>query len=213
MRHPRAHVQAAKTLLAVGIVVAVVVALPRVDDAGTGTEAAPAGGFVAVHPSDDLGRLLEERGALAVAVGEEEAISPELADPPFESPLPPEEIERAMEVATRFAVEYATYHYDETPDERLARLTPLVTDELARLLATGSTALAEREARLDRQEVRTATVAHAQPIAATSTQLIVVVGIHITISTRSDTRLAERTYRLTLDVEPNNGWLVAHLEP
>jgi hypothetical protein len=117
----------AKTLLAAAIVVAVVVAIPRGDDVETG-EISPGDHGVA-QPPDDVGRLLAESWAVQEAAGELEPVSPELAAPVFDSPVPPETLERAMEVATGLLVEYASYRYDETDEQRAARLAPLMTDE------------------------------------------------------------------------------------
>jgi hypothetical protein len=209
MRHPRARAQAAKTLLAVAIVVAVVVALPRGDDVETGEVAS--GDRGAAQPPDDVGRLLAERWAVQEAAGELEPVSPEMAAPVFDSPVPPETLERAMEVATGFLVQYASYRYDETAEQRAARLAPLMTDKAARLLTTGSTAVAERQAMRERREVALAEVTHAQPLEVTASRMVFLVGVRVNISTTEGDRTLARVYRVTLVADGADAWLLNQL--
>jgi hypothetical protein len=209
VRHPGARAQAAKTLLAVAIVVAVVVAFPRGDGVETGEVAS--GDRGAAQPPDDVGRLLAERWAVQEAAAELEPVSPELAAPVFDSPAPPETLDRAMEVVTRFLVEYASYRYDETDEQRAARLAPLMTDEAARLLTSGSTALAERQAMHKRREVAVAEVTDAQPLEVTASRMVFLVGVRVNISTIEGDRTLARVYRVTLAADGADAWLLDQL--
>lgn len=143
--------------------------------------------------------------------GHDHAHSPGLDEPSHPSPLDADTIQEAADVAARFAVEYASYHYAETPEEREARLAPFLTEQARSWLAGGSTALADLEDQRRRREWTTAEVAYLEPLDVTADSATFLVSLHVTLNNDSGTRVSEAAYELALRAE-GYGWRVDHLD-
>ncbi len=162
---------------------------------------------------EDYGRLLaERRGEPATIASRPDVESPELADPLYKAQLSVEDSRRAAAAATRFAIAYASRHYDEHAEERAARLAPLLTDEAARMMSSGSTGLAELHDQQQREEVTEAELAYLIPIQLSRDQATYLVALHVTTSDIAGASSHERTYRVVA-VRVGADWLVADVRP
>lgn len=164
-------------------------------------------------PAEDYGRLLaERRGGPATVPSRPEVESPELADPLYESQISAKDSRHAANAALRFTIAYASRRYDEPAEERAAQLAPLLTDDAARILSSGSTGLAEHHDRQHRQEVAEAELAFLNPIQLTRDRATYLVALRVTTSDTTGAASHERTYTIaTVRAGPN--WLITDVLP
>ena len=127
------------------------------------------------------------------------------------APLSDDELAEARQAATDFAVELATYRWDDAPDATIARVRPYVTDGLAADLARASGARDARAELEAREEVATATVLTVQTetLDVGFVRLVVAVRQVVTSTEGEEVRFPSYLVR----VEPtDDGWRVAAVE-
>ncbi|SEG43957.1 hypothetical protein SAMN04489712_105225 [Thermomonospora echinospora] len=103
-------------------------------------------------------------------VGIDSTITPENFDIYRLLPFPKRDFVAAAELAQRFTAAYGTYRYDEDPQAYMARLTPMVTEELGAEIARGASSPGLIEQRRSEQIVArsTATLDSVRDIEANS---------------------------------------------
>ncbi len=204
MNNPYNRERLTTIVLAGLIIAAVIVAIPS----GSSTQHPPApAATVSAAPADEHhGRLHERRAAQPRA--QADLVSPELAAPVHDWPGSPERLNHAVDAATRFAVAYATRRYDETAEQRDARLAPMLTPRGARLLEGGSSALAELDEQRRRQEATTAELAFLEPVAVAEHRATYLVVLRATVSDHRGSRVVERAYTVTVVARADGSWAV-----
>ena len=122
------------------------------------------------------------------------------------------ELAAARQAAADFAAAYASYRFDETPEDAAARIGAWTTAELAAQLeanaggAAGRAALAERE-QVAEAQVETVTV---QRVDGTAIDALVVVEQKVTSVDGGETRWPSYLVQVT---RVGDGWRVAALQP
>lgn len=131
------------------------------------------------------------------------------------TPVPPTTEQERIEgeqAAADFITEYANFRYDESEDERVARILPFATEELGRTLAREEGGSYGRFELAERQQVTTATVerVQTQTIRDGWMDLLVVVRLdHTTV----DGVATEWSSHLTRVVRTPAGWKVDGFQP
>jgi hypothetical protein len=135
-------------------------------------------------------------------------VSAEGGVPP--GPLEPAELIRAARVAGKVAVGYATWRFDDPPDATARRLQGLVTEDLARQLASGSSAAAGRATHASRRETATATLSQLRLRLIATDSVVVEVAVRQTITATSGQQSLDRRYAITV-VPAGPGWAASDL--
>ncbi|MPZ74863.1 MAG: hypothetical protein GEU74_16900 [Nitriliruptorales bacterium] len=122
------------------------------------------------------------------------------------------ELTGARQVAADFAVAYATYSYDEPPEDAAARVEKWATKEMADQLRRNTGGAAGRETLTERQQVAVATAetVSVQRIDGAAVELLVVVDQEVTWTEGTQHRWPSYLIRVTRDAD---GWRVAALQP
>jgi hypothetical protein len=139
-------------------------------------------------------------------VAEDGAVAPS-------QPAPPDaDLADAGQVAADFAVAYATYSWDETPEQARARLQPLVTAELDAELARNSGAAAGSAELAERRQwaIAVAETVQLDSVGEGYMDLLVVVRQDVSWDGGEDTRWPSYLLRV---VQGDGGWTVSGLLP
>jgi hypothetical protein len=128
-------------------------------------------------------------------------------------PAPPDaDVADAGQVAADFAVAYATYSWDETPEQARARLQPLVTAELDAELARNSGAAAGSAELAERRQwaIAVAETVQLDSVGEGYLDLLVVVRQDVSWDGGEDSRWPSYLLRV---VQDDAGWTVSGLLP
>jgi fructose-specific phosphotransferase system component IIB len=121
-----------------------------------------------------------------------------------------EEIAAAQAVAERFAVEYATRRWNEPLNARVARMAPLMSDELAAAFSADSGSAALEDERRALREVTTAKPEFAYPQTVSRDELIFTVVVVQTLSTTRGTQEQRPSFQVVLAPRAG-GWRVVNV--
>lgn len=128
-------------------------------------------------------------------------------------PLPEDELREAAETARRFTAAYATYRYDEGPQEYRGRLDPYVTDPIAEELAGGGGAAPAGRENLTREEVVVTAAASVEGTRLVSSDSVVVlVRADQTVESTKGTTSEDERFAVTV-VDRDGGWKVSNVAP
>jgi hypothetical protein len=131
------------------------------------------------------------------------------------APPPPvvDGLPEARRVAAAFASAYATWRYDEPPEEAAGRLVPHAAPELAaRLQSPASGASAAREALVQRGEFATAEVEAVQTQVLSPDGITLLVLLEQAVHTAAGTELRRPSYTVRL-AAVDGRWLVRDFTP
>lgn len=120
------------------------------------------------------------------------------------------ELAAAQAVAEAFCVQYASRQWNELPDARLARLAPLMSDELAVAFASDAGSAALEDERAAVREVTTAQPEFAYPQTISRDSVVFTVVVLQTVTSTEGSQ--ERRPSFQVVVEPRDGtWRVVNL--
>lgn len=159
-------------------------------------------------------RVVADRGTAATAgrtaPGRAESTSTPATRPSV--PVGADERARGRQAAADFVAAYATFRHDESDGERMARLRPLATDELAAVLARDAGGRAGKRQLAAHQQVTTATVAQTQLQTVRDGRMAVLVIVRLDRSS-VDGQHTEWASHLTRVVRTPRGWKVDRFQP
>lgn len=127
-------------------------------------------------------------------------------------PLSPADLSTAIQTATGFAANYATYSYTESPQTYLTRLRPTTTPELYAALAQGAATPGVLSRRTHDHETATAQAAPERIRAIGPASLILILSLHQNITGAAAPR--QHTGHLAVTATKTTGtWLISDVEP
>jgi hypothetical protein len=121
-----------------------------------------------------------------------------------------EEIAAAQAIAERFAAEYATRRWNEPLNARVARMAPLMSDELAAAFSADSGSAALEDERRALREVTTARPEFAYPQTVSRDELIFTVVVVQTLSNAHGTQQQRPSFQVVL-APREGGWRVVNV--
>lgn len=128
-------------------------------------------------------------------------------------PLPEDEFGEAAATARRFAAAYATYRYDEEPQEYRERLDPYVTGPIAEEIADGGGAAPAGRESLTREEVVVTAAASIEGTRLVSSDsVVVIVRADQTVESTKGTTSEDERFAVTV-VDRDGGWKVSNVAP
>ena len=128
-------------------------------------------------------------------------------------PVSPAGLAAATSLAGRFAAAYSSYRYDQPPGTYLARLRPLATASLYRVLASSAQAPGVQEQRTRERLTASGRVQPQQRIRSIGPgTVITIVRVLQSISSASGHTQTATDYAVTVIAEPN-GWKAYDIEP
>lgn len=124
--------------------------------------------------------------------------------------LPDDELAVAQAVAEGFCAQYATRRWDESPDARLARLAPFMSDELVAAFASDAGGAALEDERRKLREVATAQPEFAYPQTVSRDEVVITVVVLQTVTTTEG--MQERRPSFQVVLKPSEGaWRVVNV--